>query len=112
MGVLQPGATLMERTFASTRAPPRLDRVPSTTPASASLHPTALTLTVPHPTTRPASVVRSDVLQIQAYIVLIQQTLVSTHPVLKPMALLRTTQPVNVALLRALQLQAYIVTNQ
>ena len=111
----QPGAPLLtaESTFTSTREPPRLNRVPPPTPASASPHLTVPTRTAPHPTTRPASVVLLDVLQVQDYIVPSQATpVVLFHRVLKPMVLLQTAQRVFVVPRHAQQIQVYIVPSR
>ena len=57
---------------------------------------------VPHPTMRPASVVRSDVLQVQAYIVTRQRTnAVLSHRVRKQMAAQQTMLIVSVVQVRA-----------
>ena len=102
---VQPGAIsqlCMEVTLSSTRTPPRLHCVPPPSPASVSPHMTVSTRTVPHPTTRPASVVRSGVLQVQVYIVTRQRTnAVLSRRVLKQMAAQQTMLIVSVVQVRA-----------
>ena len=97
----QPGAYLVAY-LSSTRTPPRLDHVLPAAPASVSPHMTAPTRTVPHPTTRPASVARSDVLQVQACVVRNLSTPVTLHHrVFKQMAAQQTMKRVSAAQVRA-----------